>query len=51
MGNESLVYVKGEYIVKSGISISKRHQIEEELLKKEREFAALIYYQRDQERL
>ena len=39
----------GIYIVSSTILPVRKHQAEEEILKKEKELASLIYYKRDNE--
>ena len=51
MSEYDLICLGGVFIPRSGLSQTQRHQIEEELLEKEREFACLIYAQRDRERL
>lgn len=45
----SLIRHKNEFLVSEHLIPTRRHQIQEELLEKEKDLASLIYMQRDRE--
>lgn len=46
---KTLTHYNGEYLVDKNMLPVRKHQAEEEILKKEKELASLIYFEKDKE--